>query len=136
MSVDARGNQSAWACTLILLVSLRLACSPFGLSTVLPYIYTHLISFSCVIYLVGIAFLKGCTSPRSLTHLWTGPTARFHALAAVTVLGLVSLVHCLQILWGVTAESFAVCHFLNYTCTSSLEAVSTSRAPTASDVRG
>ena len=115
----------------MLLVSLRLACSPFGLFTVLPYIYTHLISFSCVIYLVGIAFLKGLYFTPEVSPIFglVLPLVSM-LLLTVTVLGLVIIGALLANPLGSNRESFAVCHFLNYTCTSSLEAVSTSRAPT------
>ena len=51
-------------------------------------------------------------------------------LLSMTVLGLVLIGSVLANPLGPNRESFAVCHFVNYTCTSSLEAVSADRAPT------
>ena len=48
-------------------------------------------------------------------------------LLATTYLGLLLIGSLLANPLGPNRESFAVCHFINYTCTSSLEAVSVDR---------
>jgi len=93
--------------------------------------HTHLISTSCALYLVGIAFLKGLHfTPASTLHFGLVLPLMSITLLGITVLGLVVIGAILANPLGSNRESFAVCHFLNYTCTSSLEAVSTSSAPT------
>lgn len=98
---------------------------------VLPYIYTHLVSTACTIYLIlhaivkGLAFDAGATLVEGLLL-----PAVETALLSLTVLGLLLIGNLLANPLGQNKESFAVCHFVNYACTSSLEAVTVDMAPT------
>ena len=146
----------------------------------LPYIYTHLVSLACAIYLIVSAIIKGASATPALdgqttalhapllqtSHPLASPLLSSHTpahplplpdvcaqqastssrtpptclasssrspsilLLSMTVLGLVLIGSVLANPLGPNRESFAVCHFVNYTCTSSLEAVSADRAPT------
>ena len=86
----------------------------------LPYIYTHLVSTACTIYLIlhaivkGLAFDAGATLVEGLLL-----PAVETALLSLTVLGLLLIGNLLANPLGQNKESFAVCHFVNYACTSS-----------------
>lgn len=98
---------------------------------VLPYIYTHLVSFACTVYLVALAFLKGLSFREDASPIFGLVLPGLSMLLLTcTYLGLLLIGNLLANPLGPNRESFAVCHFLNYTCTCSLEAVSVDRAPT------
>jgi len=98
---------------------------------VLPYIYTHLVSISCTIFLVGNAFLKGLyfEPDASLTFGLALPLASI-LLMTLTILGLLEIGAILANPLGPNKEAFAICHFVNYACSASREIVATDRAPT------
>lgn len=81
---------------------------------VLPYIYTHLVSLACAVYLVTVAFLKGLFFEPSSTFVFglLLPLTSI-TLTAMTVLGLLEIGALLANPLGPHRESFAVCHFVN-----------------------
>lgn len=98
---------------------------------VLPYIYTHLVSLSCFTYLIAGAFLKGLYFEPAATWVFgfTMPMVSL-ILQVLTIFGLLHIGSKLANPLSAHKESFAVCHFVNYTASASLEIVATSRAPT------
>jgi hypothetical protein len=97
---------------------------------VLPYIYTHLVSSACAMFLLGHAFLKGLyfDVDASYTFGLVLPCCSIF-LMAMTVLGLLQIGSLLANPLGPYRESFAICHFVNYTCSTSLDVVSVEAAP-------
>merc|ERR1719424_1869235 len=88
---------------------------------VLPYVYTHLVSLACTIFLLAHAFLKGLyfEPSASLTFGLLMPLTSF-VLLTLTVLGLLQIGSILANPLGPNREAFAVCLFINFTCTTSL----------------
>ena len=97
---------------------------------VLPYIYTHLVSLSCMIYLVVSAFIKGaqCESSEPLSTSIVLPTFAM-LLQTITVIGLLEIGAILANPLSPAKEAFAICHLLNFTSANSLSVVSVDSAP-------
>ena len=93
---------------------------------VLPYIYTHLVSLSCMIYLVVSAFIKGaqCESSELSTSIVLPTFAML--LQTITVIGLWIAILATR---SPAKEAFAICHLLNFTSANSLSVVSVDSAP-------
>tara|TARA_B110001452_G_scaffold67441_1_gene54283 strand:- start:173 stop:2179 length:2007 start_codon:yes stop_codon:yes gene_type:complete len=97
---------------------------------VLPYIYTHLVSLSCMIYLVASAFIKGaqCEVDESKFTSILLPSLAV-LLQTITVIGLLEIGAILANPLSPAKEAFAICHLLNFTCANSLSVVSIDGAP-------
>ena len=80
----------------------------------LPYIYTHLVSMACCVYLVVLAALKGLYFEPDASPVYglLVPCASI-LLLTTTYLGLLLIGSLLANPLGPNRESFAVCHFIN-----------------------
>lgn len=95
---------------------------------VLPFIYTHLVSASCTIYLVINAFLKGLYFTRDSEYtfgLWL-PAANV-IITTLGVFGLLEVGDTIIDPFGGDPEDFAVTHLVEWTASVSLDAVMTQR---------
>lgn len=83
---------------------------------VIPFSYSHLVSFSCFFYLLGLAILKGARFTPEATYLGgiLMPCLSLLILLFSTV-GLIDIGQAISDPWGNDAEDFAVPRFLHAT---------------------
>ena len=91
---------------------------------VLPYIYTHLVSASCTVYLMFNAFKNGLYFQPDASYTFgvlLPATSIF--MATLGIFGLLEVGDTILDPFGNDPEDFAVLHFVEWTIVSSLEAV-------------
>ena len=90
---------------------------------VLPFIYTHLVSFSCTVYLLASAFMSGLAfQPGASIMFGLGMPLATVLLNTVTIFGLLEVGDTILEPFGSDSEDFAVLHFVDYVATASKEA--------------
>ena len=92
---------------------------------VLPFLYTHMVSLSCTIYLMGSAFLRGAafTPEADLPGGLIIPLI-YVVLTNLTIYGLLCVGDTVFDPFGDDYEDFAVLRFIEHTATASYEATS------------
>ena len=91
---------------------------------VLPYIYTHLVSLSCALYLVCFSFLMGTRfSPEASISFGVVYPALYVVVQIVTTLGLIEVGETILDPFGSDPEDYALLHFVEVTVVSSHEAI-------------
>ena len=90
---------------------------------VLPFLYTHMVSLSCTIYLMGSAFLRGAafTPEADLPGGLIIPLI-YVVLTNLTIYGLLCVGDTVFDPFGDDYEDFAVLRFIEHTATASYEA--------------
>ena len=89
----------------------------------LPFIYTHLVSLSCTIYLLASAFVAGIEfQPDSTMLFGFGMPAASVLLNTFTIFGLLEVGDTILEPFGSDSEDFAVLHFVDYVATATKEA--------------
>jgi len=91
---------------------------------VLPFIYTHMVSLSCTVYLTGSAFLRGLefTPESGITGGFLMPFV-YVVLTNLTIYGLLVVGDTVFNPFGEDPEDFAVVRFIEHTAKVSLEAI-------------
>eukprot|EP00326_Haptolina_ericina_P017331 CAMPEP_0181196452 /NCGR_PEP_ID=MMETSP1096-20121128/15475_1 /TAXON_ID=156174 ORGANISM="Chrysochromulina ericina, Strain CCMP281" /NCGR_SAMPLE_ID=MMETSP1096 /ASSEMBLY_ACC=CAM_ASM_000453 /LENGTH=309 /DNA_ID=CAMNT_0023286217 /DNA_START=112 /DNA_END=1041 /DNA_ORIENTATION=- len=91
---------------------------------VLPFLYTHMVSLSCTLYLCGSAFLKGLQyTPDANTLIGLVIPLLYVALTNITIYGLLCVGDTVFDPFGDDLEDFAVLRFIEHTATASYEAI-------------
>lgn len=95
---------------------------------VLPFIYTHLVSLTCCVYLIFNAFIKGLYfQPRaSYTFGFIMPLANVFTVT-LAMFGLLEVGDTILDPMGCDPEDFAILHLVEWTCVSSLDAIAIKR---------
>ena len=91
---------------------------------VMPFIYTHLVSLACFIYLITEAFLSGITwvPGSSVTFGLVVPLILVLA-KIISTFGLIEVGETILDPFGTDPEDFAILHFVEVTVCSSFEAI-------------
>ena len=91
---------------------------------VLPFLYTHMVSLSCTIYLLGSAFLRGAAfTPESDIAGGLVIPLIYVLLTNLTIYGLLCVGDTVFDPFGDDYEDFAVLRFVEHTATASYEAI-------------
>lgn len=91
---------------------------------VLPYIYTHLVSLSCALYLVSFAFLLGTRfSPEASVSFGLVFPLCYVIVQIVTTFGLIEVGETILDPFGSDPEDYALLHFVEVTVVASHEAI-------------
>ena len=95
---------------------------------VMPFVYTHLVSFACFIYLGCSGFLSGFQfGPESSWTFGLGVPAAFYAIKIFTTFGLFEVGEVILDPFGDDPEDFALLHFVESTVCASWECISVQR---------
>jgi len=91
---------------------------------VLPFLYTHMVSMSCTVYLCGSAFIRGTAFDENagVTSGLIVPLI-YVILTNITIYGLLVVGDTVIDPFGDDLEDFAVLHFIEHTATASYEAI-------------
>ena len=91
---------------------------------VMPFIYTHLVSLACFIYLLASAFLSGVTfTPAASTTFGLAFPLIFVLSKIIATFGLIEVGETILDPFGDDPEDFALLHFVEVTICSSHEAI-------------